>query len=61
MAGLSIPAEQMILCRPGYIQKKKVKILFSGIVFESQREYIRITSTKKEYISKKSMHEIEDP
>ena len=42
------------------IQKKKVKILFSEIVFiESQREYIRIVTTKKEYISKMSTHEIE--
>jgi len=42
------------------IQKKKVKILFSEIVYiESQREYIRIVTTKKEYISKMSTHEIE--
>ncbi len=42
------------------IQKKKVKILFSEIIYiESQREYIKITSTKKEYISKMSTHEIE--
>jgi two-component system, LytTR family, response regulator len=43
------------------VQKKKVKILFSEIVYiESQREYIRIITTKKEYISKMSTHEIED-
>jgi len=43
------------------VQKKKVKILFSEIVYiESQREYIRIVTTKKEYISKMSTHEIED-
>ena len=43
------------------IQKKKVKILFSEIVYiESQREYIRIVTTKKEYISKISTHEMED-
>ncbi len=43
------------------VQKKKVKILFSEIVYiESQREYIKITTTKKEYISKMSTHEIED-
>ena len=43
------------------IQKKKVKILFSEIVFiESQREYIKIVTTKKEYISKMSTHEIEE-
>ena len=42
------------------VQKKKVKILFSEIVYiESQREYIRIITTKKEYISKMSTHEIE--
>jgi two-component system, LytTR family, response regulator len=42
------------------MQKKKVKILFSEIVYiESQREYIKITTTKKEYISKMSTHEIE--
>lgn len=43
------------------VQKKKVKILFSEIVYiESQREYIKIITTKKEYISKLSTHEIED-
>ena len=43
------------------VQKKKVKISFSEIVYiESQREYIRIVTTKKEYISKMSTHEIED-
>jgi len=43
------------------VQKKKVKILFSEIVFiESQREYIKITTTKEEYISKMSTHEIEE-
>ena len=42
------------------VQKKKVKILFSEIVYiESQREYIKITTTKREYISKMSTHEIE--
>src|SRR5689334_14290397 len=42
------------------IQKKKVKILFSEIVYvESQREYIRIVTTKKEYLTKMSTHEIE--
>lgn len=42
------------------VQKKKVKILFSEIVFiESQREYIKIVTTKKEYLSKMSTHEIE--
>src|SRR5436190_3885716 len=43
------------------VQKKKVKILFSEIVYiESQREYIKIATTKKEYISKMSTHEIEE-
>ena len=42
------------------VQKKKVKILFSEIVYiESQREYIRIVTTKKEWLSKMSTHEIE--
>ncbi|NEU09687.1 response regulator transcription factor [Flavihumibacter sp. R14] len=43
------------------IQKKKVKIQFSDIVYiESQREYIRIVTTKNEFISKMSTHEMED-
>jgi DNA-binding LytR/AlgR family response regulator len=34
--------------------------MFSEIVYiESQREYIRIVTTKKEWISKMSTHEIE--
>jgi two-component system, LytTR family, response regulator len=42
------------------VQKKKVKLLFADIVYvESQREYIKIVTTKKEYISKMSTHEIE--
>jgi DNA-binding LytR/AlgR family response regulator len=42
------------------VQKKKVKVLFSEIVYvESQREYIKVHTTKKEYISKMSTHEIE--
>lgn len=42
------------------VQKKKVKILFSEIVYiESQREYIKIVTTKKECLSKMSTHEIE--
>src|SRR5262245_19551524 len=33
------------------VQKKKVKILFSEIVYvESQREYIKVVTTKREYI-----------
>ncbi len=43
------------------VQKKKVKILFSDIVYiESQREYIKIVTTKKEYLTKMSTHEIEN-
>ena len=43
------------------VQKKKVKVLFSEIIYiESQREYVKITTTKNEYISKMSTHEIED-
>lgn len=42
------------------VQKKKVKISFSDIVYiESQKEYIKIVTTKKEYTSKISTHEIE--
>ena len=43
------------------IQKKKVKLLFSDILYiESQREYIKIVTTKKEYLSKLSTNEIEN-
>ena len=43
------------------VQKKKVKILYSEIIYiESQREYIKIVTTKREYLSKMSTHEIED-
>jgi len=43
------------------VQKKKVKILFSEILYiESQREYIKIVTTKKQWISKMSTHEIEN-
>jgi len=42
------------------VQKKKVKILFDEILYiESQREYVKIVTTKKEYLSKISTHEIE--
>jgi two-component system, LytTR family, response regulator len=42
------------------IERKRVKILFSEIIYiESQREYIRIFTTKTAYISKMSTHEIE--
>jgi two-component system LytT family response regulator len=43
------------------VQKKKVKILLSGIVYiESQREYIKIVTAGKEYLSKISTKEIEE-
>jgi two-component system, LytTR family, response regulator len=42
------------------IQKKKVKILFADIVYiESQKEYIKIVTTKKDFVSKMGTHEIE--
>lgn len=43
------------------VQKKKLKILFSDIVYiESQREYIKIVTTTKEYFSKMATHEMEE-
>lgn len=43
------------------VQKKKVKVLFADIIYiESQREYIKIVTTKNEYVTKMSTHEIED-
>jgi len=43
------------------IQKKKVKILFSEILYiESQREYVKIVTTKKVHVTKMGTHEIED-
>ncbi|HEY0740940.1 MAG TPA: LytTR family DNA-binding domain-containing protein [Chryseosolibacter sp.] len=42
------------------IQKKKVKVLFADILYiESQREYVKIVTRSKEYLSKISTHEIE--
>lgn len=42
------------------VQKKKVKILFSEIIYiESQREYVKIVTTKKEFTPKMSTHEVE--
>jgi DNA-binding LytR/AlgR family response regulator len=42
------------------VQKKKVRVPFDEIIYiESQREYIKIVTTKKEFISKMSTHEIE--
>ncbi|MBN8878173.1 MAG: response regulator transcription factor [Sphingobacteriales bacterium] len=43
------------------VQKRKVKILFSEILYvESQREYIKVVTKKNEFISRMSTHEIED-
>ncbi|GAB3162753.1 LytR/AlgR family response regulator transcription factor [Telluribacter humicola] len=42
------------------VQKKKVKILLADILYiESQREYIKIVTTRSSYLSKMSTHEIE--
>ncbi len=42
------------------IQKKKVKILFSELLYiESQREYIKLVTVKRTYLAKMSTHEIE--
>ncbi len=42
------------------VQKKKVKILFSEIAYiESQREYIKIVTTSREFVTKMPTHEIE--
>ena len=43
------------------VQKKKVKISFSDILYiESQREYIRLVTVKNEFLSKISTAEIEE-
>jgi DNA-binding LytR/AlgR family response regulator len=43
------------------VQKKKVKILFADIVYiESQREYIRVATTKGELLTKMGTQEIEE-
>lgn len=43
------------------VQKRKVKILLSDILYiESQREYIKIVTGKTEYLSKMGTHEIEE-
>lgn len=42
------------------VQKKKVRILYDEILYiESQREYVKVVTTKKEYLSKISTNEIE--
>jgi two-component system, LytTR family, response regulator len=43
------------------VQKKKVKVLYSEIVYiESQQEYIKIVTTKKVYFSKVTTSEMEN-
>lgn len=43
------------------VLKKRVKILFADIVYvESQREYVKIVTAKKEYLSKMTTHEMEE-
>ncbi|WP_128543230.1 LytR/AlgR family response regulator transcription factor [Larkinella soli] len=42
------------------VQKKKVKVLFSDLLYvESQREYVKIVTTRQSFVSKMSTHEIE--
>lgn len=42
------------------VQKKKVRIQFNDILYiESQREYVKIVTAQKEYLTKISTHEIE--
>ncbi|TDW96240.1 LytR/AlgR family response regulator transcription factor [Dinghuibacter silviterrae] len=42
------------------VQKKKVKVLFEDILYvESQREYVKITTTQNIFVTKMSTHEIE--
>jgi DNA-binding LytR/AlgR family response regulator len=42
------------------VQKRKVKIMFSEIIYvESQREYIKIVTTKGDYLTKMGTQEIE--
>ncbi|SJZ76658.1 DNA-binding response regulator, LytR/AlgR family [Chitinophaga eiseniae] len=43
------------------VQKRRVRIPFSEILYvESQREYIRIVTTRQEHVSKMSTNEIEE-
>ncbi len=42
------------------VQKKMVRVLFADIIYvESQREYIKVVTTKGTYLSRLSTHEIE--
>lgn len=43
-----------------HAERKKIKILFADILYiESQREYIKIVTSARDYLSKMSTHEIE--
>lgn len=43
------------------VQKKKVKILFADILYvESQREYVKVVTTRGEHVSKISTHLVEN-
>lgn len=43
------------------VQKKKVKVMFADILYiESQREYVKVVTTKGSYLTKMSTHEIEE-
>jgi two-component system, LytTR family, response regulator len=42
------------------VQKKKVKLMFDEILYvESQREYVKVVTTKRQYLTKMSTNEIE--
>lgn len=42
------------------VQKKKVRLVFADVVYvESQREYVKIVTTKQAYFCKVSTHELE--
>ena len=42
------------------VQKKKVKVLFADILYvESQREYVKLVTTRGDYLSKLSTHELQ--
>ncbi|GAB4093529.1 LytR/AlgR family response regulator transcription factor [Flaviaesturariibacter terrae] len=57
-ATAAVPSEKDYLFLS--IQKKKVKIPFADILYvESQREYVRVVTTRGEYLSKMSTHELE--
>lgn len=57
-ASVSTPEKDFLFIS---VQKKKIKILLSEILFiESQREYIRFVTTNTEYLTKMSTIEIEN-